>query len=282
MRNSRFLLLLFSVCCFAACTSANNEEAQQEEKCTKLCDAGEILNEDTCECEKEPCTKTCETGFVLNNDTCECEKEACTKTCDSGFTLNADTCECEEDFVASVIEVEIESVALVGDWKKKTDINGYSGDAYFVWDGPNQFWKGPENIGKVGLLSFEVEITKPGTYLFQWRSYIAKKDPQKPNTEHNDSWLKILADDFYAVRETSTVYPKGSGKTPNPEGENGNGFFKAYMNTNDTWTWTTGTYDNNFHQIYARFDEAKIYTIEIAPRSSYHAIDKFKLIQQEP
>lgn len=254
-------LILIVIVFNLSCSGSSDEEIMQEEK--------------------ETCTKTCDSRFTLNTETCGCE---CTKTCNSGFTLNVQTCECEEDapFVAEVVEVEMESVQPVGDWKKKADIPDFSRDAYFVWEGPDQFWKGEANIGKVGKLTFKVNIPKAGVYQFQWRSYIAKKDPEKPNTEHNDSWLKILADDFYAVRDASTVYPKGSGKAPNPAGENGNGFFKIYMNTNDMWTWTSGTFDNNFHQIYARFDEAKEYTIEIAPRSAFHAIDKFKLTEQEP
>ncbi len=280
MNKLKYLLSIAIIILIAfACSSESTNGEQQEAECIKTCDTGFTLNQDTCECEKDPCTLTCDTGFTLNNDTCQCE---CTKICESGFTLNAETCECEEDFVANVIEVEIESVEAIESWKKKTDISDFSGEAYFVWEGPNQFWKGEANIGKVGKLTFKVDIPRAGVYLFQWRSYIAKKDPAKPSTEHNDSWLKILSEDFYAIRDASTVYPKGSGKSPNPEGENGNGFFKIYMNTNDMWTWTSGTFDNNFHTIYARFDEAKEYTIEIAPRSAYHAIDKFKLTEQEP
>ncbi len=247
----------------------------------------------SCSSESEPsgegeqmvgCTKTCDAGFVLNEDTCECEEEPCTKTCDAGFTLNEDTCECEADpFVANIIEVETETATLVGDWKLKTDITGYSSDGYIVWEGADQYWKGDANIGKVGKITFDVEIPRAGVYLFQWRSYIAKKAATDAWAEHNDSWLRALdVADFYAEKPGSIIYPKGTGKSPNPAGENGNGFFKIYMNTLDEWSWISSTSDSNAHQIYIKFDEAKTYVVEIAPRSSFHAIDKFKLTEQDP
>ncbi|WP_282134245.1 hypothetical protein [Seonamhaeicola maritimus] len=271
-----FLLFLITICSCSGGDSGNDEQAT----CTKTCPSGFILDPNSCECEPEPCTKTCESGFTLNTENCECE---CTKTCPTGFTLNTTNCECEEDFVANVIEIEAESVAVVEDWKERTTISEFSGDGYIIWEGPNQFWKGEANIGAAGRLTYKINIPRAGTYQFQWRSYIGKVDPSNPTTEHNDSWLRLPdADDFYGKRDASIVYPKGSGKTPNPSGENGNGFFKIYMNTGNAWTWTSGTFDNNFHSIYARFDEAKEYTVEIAARSDHHAIDKFKLIEQEP
>ena len=189
----------------------------------------------------------------------------------------------DKPFVAEVIEQDVSVATLTGDWKKKTDIAGFTGDGYIVWEGEALFWKGEENIGKTGLLSFKINIEKPGTYKMQLRTYIAKKDPKKPNTEHNDTWVRVPdADNFFAQKQESIVYPKGSGKTPNPAGENGNGFFKSYMNLNDKWTYTSGTFDHNFHEIFATFNKAGKYTIEIAPRSNFHAIDGFKLTQQKP
>ncbi|TGV02609.1 hypothetical protein [Flavivirga rizhaonensis] len=229
----------------------------------------------------EVCTKTCDKGFVLNTDSCECEKEVCTKTCDGNFILNADTCECEE-FIAKVIEVDASVVTLTEDWKKRTTIADYTGEGYIVWEGPGQTWKG--NIGEVGKLTYTIDVPKAGTYLFQWRSYIAKKADVDPWAEHNDSWLKFPdADDFFAERVGGSIlYPKGSGKSPNPAGENGNGFFKIYMNDVDKWSITTSTSDSNAHQIYVTFNEAKAYTVEIAARSDFHAIDSFRLTEQKP
>lgn len=237
--------------------------------------------------EQEKCTITCEVGTVLNPETCACDEvvETCTKTCGDGEQLNTETCACEKEAQSAdpfIITVDMSSAELKGSWKKKTEISNYTGDGYIVWEGANQYWKGADNIGKEGLLTFNIDVPRAGTYLFEWHSYIAKKAAEKPNTEHNDSWLRIPeADDFYGQRDASKVYPKGSGKSPNPEGENGNGFFKIYMNTLDKWVWGAYTYDNKPHKVYAVFKEAKTYKIEIAPRSSYHAIDAFRLTEQK-
>ncbi|APZ45481.1 hypothetical protein BW723_03840 [Polaribacter reichenbachii] len=228
--------------------------------------------------EEQGCTEVCESGFALNEETCSCEPIPCTLTCADDEVLNEEDCECEQ-FIPNVIEVDATDVSLTEDWKMKTAITGFTGDGYIVWEGASQTWKG--TIGEVGKLTYKVDIPKAGTYLFQWRSYIAKKADTDPWAEHNDSWLKLLdADEFFAIRGTSKIYPKGSGKTPNPAGENGNGFFKVYMNTVDEWSRSTNTSDNNAHQIYATFNEAKEYTVIIAARSNYHAIDSFKLIEQ--
>ncbi|WP_298537492.1 hypothetical protein [uncultured Algibacter sp.] len=282
-----FLNLLLLIVFFVnfSCNSDSEPEIvkEKEEICEKKCEAGFVLDEDLCECEKEPCTKTCDDGFTLNEESCECEKNPCTAVCDSGFTLDEEKCECIQDFVAHVIEVDASSIPMVGDWKKKTDIEGYTGEGYIVWEGPAQFWKGPDKIGTVGRLTYSIDIPRAGTYLFNWRSYIAKKDPLKPNTEHNDSWLRFPgADDFYGVRGASIIYPKGTGKSPNPAGENGNGFFKIYMNDVDKWSLISSTSDNDSHQVYVVFNEAKTYEVEIAARSSFHAIDSFKLTEQKP
>ncbi|WP_299552388.1 hypothetical protein [Seonamhaeicola sp.] len=277
--KSKFTYLLLLSFILISC-SGSDPNTEEQSVCTRTCSPGFILNSEDCSCEPEPCTKTCDSGYTLNSNSCECE---CTKTCPSGFTLNTASCECEEDFVANVIEVETESITVIDDWKERTTIADFSGDGYIIWEGPNQFWRGEANIGAAGRLTYKINIPRAGTYQFNWRSYIGKVDPSNPTTEHNDSWLRFPdADDFYGKRDGSIVYPKGSGKTPNPAGENGNGFFKVYMNTGNAWTWTTGTFDNNFHSIFVRFDEAKEYTVEIAARSDHHAIDKFRLTEQEP
>ncbi|ARV16535.1 hypothetical protein [Polaribacter sp. SA4-12] len=282
MKKPKFLNLFKSfiylslVVVFISCGTSSSDE---EESCIKNCPVDFSLNEDTCECEPIPCTTTCASDETLNEDSCECEPTPCTLTCASDEILNEDTCKCEV-FVARVIEIDAAMVTLTDDWKIKKDIADYTGDGYVVWEGPGQTWKG--TVGEKGQLTYKVTIPKAGTYLFQWRSYIAKKAADDAWAEHNDSWLKIESDDFFAKKDGSILYPKGSGKSPNPAGENGNGFFKIYMNTLDQWSTISSTSDNNAHQVYAKFDEEKEYTVIIAARSDYHAIDSFKLIEQKP
>ena len=52
------------------------------------------------------------------------------------------------------------------------------------------------------------------------------------------------------------------------------------MNIIDQWTWVSGTNDHNFHPVYATFDAPGTYTVEIAPRSDFHALDAFRLVEQ--
>ena len=54
---------------------------------------------------------------------------------------------------------------------------------------------------------YPVQIHMPGTYRFDWRVGIAKGNV---TSEHNDSWVKIEGDAFYATRipDKSQVKPK--------------------------------------------------------------------------
>jgi len=304
-KSLRITKVIFFTCfaffCITCSSSAGNEQEPEDEGCKEVCKIGFVLNQEKCECEPEPCTISCDEGRVLNTETCECEPEPCTLTCADGEILNEETCQCEKEpceitcadneilnedececiaFVANKIEVDAADITVVEDWKIKTDIANYTGIGYIVWEGPGQTWKG--TVGEVGQLKYTINVPRAGTYLFKWRSYIAKKADVDAWAEHNDTWLKIQADAFFAKKDNSILYPKGTGKSPNPAGENGNGFFKVYMNTLDAWSTTSSTSDNDAHQIYARFDEAKEYTIIIAARSDYHAIDSFTLVEQKP
>ncbi|MCB0845348.1 MAG: hypothetical protein KDE26_18990, partial [Bacteroidetes bacterium] len=122
--------------------------------------------------------------------------------------------------VGEIVVVEMEAQPTVSDWQLQSDTADYSGTGYFVWEGTPKY-----GGGGAGLLSYSIKIANPGTYRFQWRTHIGNGTQ---NTEHNDAWLRISdADDFYGYRAStnSTVYPKGSGKTPNPEGAGGAGWF---------------------------------------------------------
>jgi len=96
---------------------------------------------------------------------------------------------------------------------------------------------------------------------------------------HNDTWLRFNdAADFYAQKEASIVYPKDTGKTPNPEGASKDGWFKIYRSGNNLdFKWQSSTFDNNGHDIFVVFESPGIYTMEISARSSGHGIDKFVL-----
>ena len=102
-------------------------------------------------------------------------------------------------------------------------------------------------------------------------------------TDSNDSWLKIPdADDFFAKNGTSIKYPKGGKFVQSNvvvEGSSTNGWMKVYCSGTTAWTWSCRTSDSDAHEIYATFNKAGAYTVQISARSKGHAVDRFVLFQ---
>ncbi|NJC26891.1 T9SS type A sorting domain-containing protein [Neolewinella antarctica] len=170
-----------------------------------------------------------------------------------------------------IVRVDAESTGELGEWEKRSGIEGFIGDGYLEYTGGNKF-----NNPGTSLLSYKVRITTTGTYRIRWRSRITAPGER---TEFNDSWLRVPdATLFYAEKaDGSRVFPKGSGLMPVPEGSGSGGWFKVYQNRADQWTWQTSTNDNDPFDIYATFDAPGDYTVEISGRSKGHAIDRFVL-----
>jgi hypothetical protein len=173
-----------------------------------------------------------------------------------------------------LVIIEAESTTGYGSWHPDTVISGYLGNNYLLYNGPDYF-NSPGN----SVLTYHIHVDKVGTYRFQWRSRIAKGTS---NTDHNDSWLRIPdASKFYAQKSSDTLYPHGSGMSPNPDGAGANGWFKIYQNALSGWTWNTSTNDHDPYSIFAEFDSTGIYTIEISGRSNGHAIDRIVLYHSD-
>lgn len=192
---------------------------------------------------------------------------------DSGNT----TCIDPIDFIFNekdgLVSVEFEEANFSEDWNLKTDGDRFTGKGYMLWEGP-QYLGNPGN----GLVTFKIKISNPGVYQFLWHSAVKIGDS---GTDHNDTWLRFAdATDFYAQKNdgSSTVYPAGTGKTPNPEGATADGWFKIYRSGNDLdFKWQATTFDNNGHDIFVQFDNSGTYLMEVSARSSGHGIDKFVL-----
>lgn len=169
-----------------------------------------------------------------------------------------------------LVVIEAESSISFGEWTKETAIPLFTGENYLLYQGADYF-NSPGN----SKMTYQLQITTAGKYRFQWRSRIAIGDS---NTEHNDSWLRFPdAADFYAEKGNVRLYPKGIGKTPNPEGSSREGWFKVYQNVRNNWTWRASTSDRDPHNIYVEFDSAGTYTLEVAGRSNGHALDRIVL-----
>ncbi len=189
-----------------------------------------------------------------------------------------------------LVVIEMESADTLPDaWRDRgstnaPDVNdpgGASQGDYIAWDGPQSLGR-PGN----GLITYQVEITNPGLYRFDWRNQVGRGNN---TTEHNDTWLKIDADAFYGVkRNGNVVRPKGAGPENDypdgaelPEGSGRDGWFKVYSSGANDWRWSARTSDNDAHNIYARFDEPGVYDINISARSSNHVIDRMILVNEE-
>lgn len=169
-----------------------------------------------------------------------------------------------------IVSVEFETVEGEIEWMRGNQLNGFDVEGYLVWNNEDSF-RTPGN----GVLTYKLNITTPGTYQFVWRSRITQGETQ---SEGNDSWLRFNdAADFFGQRENSIVYPRGSGKTPNPEGNSAEGWFKIYMNRVGEWFWRSNTSDNDPHDIFVTFESPGIYTMEVSGRSQFHGLDRFVL-----
>lgn len=176
----------------------------------------------------------------------------------------------EED---GLVLVDIVNADSANNWSTENILTGFEGAGYIVYKGADSF-STPGN----DVLNFPIKITQPGVYQFVWSSRISKGDYRG---EHNDSWLKIEADEFYGQHAVTKVkvYPKGSGKTPNPAGTSKNGWLKSYMNKLGEWLWKSQTNDHDPYGIFAKFNNAGVYNVQISGRSNGHAIDQFVLFK---
>lgn len=157
---------------------------------------------------------------------------------------------------------------------------------YIYWNGTESF-----NVLSGSPITYNIKINNPGTYRFAWRGRIGTGSS---GGEHNDAWLRIVADDFYATQQsnstsTPALEPKPSCNTnPNrdcPVGSSVDGYFKAFMNRhpiNSTpeqrWGFVTNTNDgDSFRFIWATFHTAGNYSVIVDARSSFFFIDKMVL-----
>ncbi len=189
------------------------------------------------------------------------------KTGDSG---NSGNCEAAYTENEGLVVIEAENLTVNSSWLKKSSVPGHTGTGYITWEGADYFHT-PGN----GLIQTQIKINRTGVYRFQWRSKVGKGTS---STEHNDSWIRFPdASDFYAKRGTQILYPKGSGKSPNPDGGGADGWFKAYLSGTTGWTWSTLTNDGTGYEIFVVFDSPGVYTMELSARSTDHLIDRIIL-----
>lgn len=151
-----------------------------------------------------------------------------------------------------LVVMEVESVPAAGDWEKRTEIGGFKGTGYYVWEGANAF--GVATAGR-GTLTYRFTINRAGNYQLRWRSRITEGNNA---TESNDSWVR---------------FPTGR----NVAGEQPiNTWTKVFMNGVGRWSWASATVDGVGRPV-RQFFSAGQHTMQISGRSRGHAIDQIVL-----
>lgn|GEM_PF-1095553 len=176
-----------------------------------------------------------------------------------------------------LLVIEMENLPLTEHWEVAQTVTGYAGSGYIQWTG-NQYFN---QVGR-GPINFQIKINTPGTYSFNWRVAVGNGTE---STEHNDSWLKINGDNFYAkqggVHTFSRLKPKPQCTTDSdygcPNGSSTAGFFKVFGGNVNSFEWKAKTSDHDAHDIAARFDTVGVYSIEINARSSFQCLDRLVL-----
>lgn len=190
-----------------------------------------------------------------------------------------------------LLTIEMEAVVLTSgsNWQmgSESDPNLSGSTINYI------FWNGAESFSSLSgePLTYNIKINNPGTYRFAWRGRIGKGDS---GGEHNDAWLRIVADDFYATKQSSATATPALEPKPNcnnnpnrdcPAGSTIGGFFKAFMNRHPVnsapeqrWGFVTNTNDHDsFRFIWATFNTAGNYSILVDARSNSFFMDKMVL-----
>lgn len=166
---------------------------------------------------------------------------------------------CKNAFVelGGLAVMEVESVAVKGDWSLRTKVSGYTGKGYYEWkDGNNS--TAIDSAGQ-SVLSYTFCINSTGRYHLQLRSAA----PETP--DHNDVWVRLP--DSGAVRN------KGSGDT-----NLGKSWIKVLQNNaKDQWVWTTKTVDNDPQDIFVKLPTKGRYRVELSGRSTLFKVDRIVL-----
>jgi hypothetical protein len=158
-----------------------------------------------------------------------------------------------------LVVIGVEAAPPTGAWTKEQEVQGYTGGGYYEWKKGNTDLKiDPPGLG---VLTYRVQINKPGLYHLQIRS--AAPHP----TDYNDVWVRLPDNGAFRQKEaTGHTDPLGSG------------WFKMYQNKGgNRWTWDTHTKDHDHHEIFTEFPRAGVYRVELSGRSTQHKIDRLVL-----
>ena len=142
-----------------------------------------------------------------------------------------------------LIVFEIESAPLATGWVQETALSGFTGSAYYTWQGGNQ--PTPADAGK-GILRYDIRVNDPGDYRFRIRN---RRD-RLPSNNFNDCWVRL----------------------------DGGDWVKMFSSVPSEWTWNTNqefSVDNRRPAFYSL--SAGDHTLEFSGRSESFSIDRVHL-----
>lgn len=140
-----------------------------------------------------------------------------------------------------LLVVEIESAPTSDDWVRETSLSGYTGAAYYTWDGPNRY-----NAPGSGVLTYRINITTPGTYNFRMHNRHDFPD----STLANDVFVKLNDGDWV----------------------------KTFSPRRGEWTWTTRhEFGHNDKPLAEYTLDAGVHALQFSGRSNGFSIDRFVL-----
>jgi hypothetical protein len=159
------------------------------------------------------------------------------------------------------LTVEMESTTLKdGYWVKQTDIPGSQG-GYIQYVGGDATGDTTKSI-----LTYTLKIHQAGLHSFKIRAY-------REDYHDNDVWVR---------------FPHGGVMTKinnDSTGSKGSKWFKAMIGQEDKWyafakTQHVGTaWGETLHDIYVRFPEPGVYTVQFAGRATGFRLDRFYIYQ---
>ncbi len=152
----------------------------------------------------------------------------------------AQTGDCVYVETDDAVVIEIESVSPVEDWQLKTHFPGFTGDGYYVWQGP-QYFADPGH----GILTYPISLTKSSDYGLNIRN----SHPTNPSL-FNDVWVRL--DD--------------------------GPWIKSFSNVIDEWTYDFN-FDRGGNLGAAKFKNVTsgLHTLELSARSSGFRLDRLVL-----
>lgn len=153
--------------------------------------------------------------------------------------------------------MEAEKADISGDWSFQNELTGAVNDGYYEWKNGDPSTEADEP--GLNILSYAFQISTPGTYRFLFRTAALLK------RDHNDVWVRFPDNPGEGRKSTGGSIVSLDQNT----------WFKVYQKKGgDDWHFEASTVDDNAHEVFAFFDTAGTYQIELSGRSTQFKIDR--------